>query len=95
MGKGVYEEIYFIDFLTEWIPQRVISTYLNSKARLAIIDTSEPEWLQFLKKMWVGEQGVYNPLYFDGVSLSGKLDSNGLPIYIRTLSSFEKKLRSY
>ncbi|BEM13404.1 radical SAM protein [Serratia marcescens] len=93
--KKINEEIYFIDFLTEWIPQRVISTYLNSKARLAIIDTSEPEWLQFLKKMWVGEQGVYNPLYFDGVSLSGKLDSNGLPIYIRTLSSFEKKLRSY
>lgn len=84
--KTVGEKIYFNDFLSGWIPKKNISTYLNSKARIAILDTNKPEWLSYLQNMWSGKLGIFTPNYFDGIELTDEYDEQGLPIFIRTIS---------
>ena len=88
--KAVGEKLYFNDFLSGWIPKQSISTYLNSKARITILDTSKPEWLSYLQEMWSGKLGVYTPNYFDGVESTSEYDDHGLPIFIRTISKYEE-----
>jgi DNA repair photolyase len=88
--KAVGEKLYFHDFLSGWIPKQSISTYLNSKARITILDTSKPEWLSYLQEMWSGKLGVYTPNYFDGVESTSEYDDYGLPIFIRTVSKYEE-----
>ncbi|MGB0835571.1 MAG: hypothetical protein ACPGR2_13750 [Psychrobium sp.] len=87
-SKSVGEKIYFDDYLSNWIPNKAISTYLNSKARLSIIDTAKPEWLSYLQEMWSGKLGVYNPAYFDGIENTNESDDYGLPVFIRTESQY-------
>ncbi|MEN9532357.1 MAG: hypothetical protein RIQ83_1581 [Pseudomonadota bacterium] len=78
------EKIYFDEFLSRWIPKNAISTYLNSKARLSILNTNQPEWLSYLQEMWLGKLGVYKPDFFDGIDITDDKDVHGLPIFIRT-----------
>ncbi|AZG98303.1 TPA: hypothetical protein ACPUE9_000435 [Proteus mirabilis] len=86
-SKIIGEKLYFSDYLSRWIPEKAISTYLNSKARLSILNTTKPEWLSYLQKMWVGNMGVYRPDYFDGIMKTNEVDEDNLPIYIRTCST--------
>ena len=88
--KPVGEKLHFNDFLSSWIPNKSISTYLNSKARITILDTSKPEWLTYLQEMWSGKLGIFSPNYFDGVELTDEADDEGLPIFIRTTSKYEE-----
>lgn len=93
--KEIGEKIYFKEFSKKWMPYNAISTYLNSKARLDIKNSEGlPEWMHYLRKMWVNEYSIFNPGYFDGVELDTKLDESQLPIYIRKESQFEKILKS-
>ncbi|WP_157705923.1 radical SAM protein [Shewanella bicestrii] len=87
-SKSIGEKLYFEDYLSGWIPNSAISTYLNSKARLSIIDTTKPEWLNYLQEMWTGKLGVYNPEYFDGVQITDEVDSNNLPVFVRAISKY-------
>mgnify|MGYP001944611474 CR=1 FL=1 len=87
--KPIGEKLYFGDFLSGWIPQTAISTYLNSKARLIVSDKTKPEWLNYLQAMWVGDLGVFCPDYFDGIEMTNETDENGLPVFVRTLSKIE------
>jgi DNA repair photolyase len=84
------EEIHFTDYLSSWVPEHAISTYLNSKARIAVQDQTYPNWLGYLFKIWNGQHGQFSPSYFDGVQASEKNDSDGQKIYLRYKSSFEK-----
>lgn len=88
--KAVGEKLHFDDFLSGWIPKQSISTYLNSKARITILDTSKPEWLSYLQEIWSGKLGVFAPNYFDGVEFTNEYDDQGLPIFIRTISKYEE-----
>lgn len=87
-SRSIGEKLYFEDYLSDWIPNSAISTYLNSKARLSIIDTTKPEWLSYLQEMWAGKLGIYNPEYFDGIQMTDEVDSNNLPVFIRTISKY-------
>jgi hypothetical protein len=84
--KSIGERLYFRDFLAGWVPTRAISTYLNSKSRIAVSDSTQPEWLSYLKEMWVGKLGVFSPNYFDGIEITNELDEHGLPVFIKTHS---------
>jgi hypothetical protein len=88
--KSYFEKLTFSDYLYTWIPKKSISTYLNSKARININNNDHPEWLLYLKQMWIGNHGVYSPDYFDGIEKTPNQDENGLPIYLRTISDFER-----
>jgi DNA repair photolyase len=88
--KNYGEKIFFSDYLEGWIPKKAISTYLNSKSRINIMDSDVPEWLHYLKAMWKGELGIYSPNYFDGIETTEDFDEQGLPIYVRAESNFEK-----
>ena len=88
-NKKAGDLIYFKEYLSSWIPEEAVSTYLNSKARIQLIYRDEPEWLQYLKKMWIGELGVYSPNFFDGIEETSVKDEFGLPIFKRTKSDFE------
>lgn len=87
-SKSIVEKLYFEDYLSGWVPNSAISTYLNSKARLSIIDTAQPEWLSYLREMWAGKLGVYNPEYFDGIEKTNEVDNYDLPVFVRTVSKY-------
>lgn len=84
--RSIGERLCFSDFLSGWVPTRAISTYLNSKARIAVSDSTKPEWLSYLKEMWVGKLGVFSPDYFDGIEMTSELDEHGLPVFIKSHS---------
>jgi len=84
--KSIGERLYFSDFLAGWVPTRAISTYLNSKSRIAVSDSTQPEWLSYLQEMWVGKLGVFSPNYFDGIEITNEHDEHGLPVFIKTHS---------
>lgn len=84
--KAIGEKLYFSEFLSGWVPTGAISTYLNSKARIVVSDSTKPEWLSYLKEMWVGKLGVFSPNYFDGIEVTNELDEYGLPVFIRSPS---------
>lgn len=84
--KPIGEKLYFSEFLSGWVPTGAISTYLNSKARIVVSDSSKPEWLSYLKEMWIGKLGVFCPNYFDGIEVTNELDEHGLPVFIRSHS---------
>jgi DNA repair photolyase len=88
--KNALDRLTFSDYLNTWIPKEAISTYLNSKARINICNKDQPDWLLYLKQMWIGKHGVYSPDYFDGIDKTLDQDENGLPIYIRNASDFEQ-----
>lgn len=92
-SKMIGEEIRFDDYFMEWLPVHSISTSLNSKSRLSKPELGLNEWVGYLKKMWIGEYGVFSPEYFDGVEKTNKVDSEGLPIFVRCESEFENLLR--
>jgi hypothetical protein len=92
-SKKCREEIRFSELSDAWIPAKPVGTYFNSKARILIRNLDEPDWLGYLRKMWKGEQGMYAPNFFDGVSTTRLLDETGLPVYRRTRSQFELSLR--
>lgn len=85
--------LHFDEYLNEWIPQHSVSNYFNSKSRIEMKCYGEADWLSYLRKMWIGEQGVFSPDYFDGIANTHERDSNGLPIYRRVESEFEKLLK--
>ncbi|EJU9867213.1 hypothetical protein ACA689_000361 [Vibrio vulnificus] len=87
-SKSIGEKLYFEDYLSGWVPNSAISTYLNSKARLSIIDTAQPEWLSYLREMWAGKLGIYNPEYFDGIEKTNEVDNYDLPVFVRTVSKY-------
>lgn len=91
-GKSIGDKLYFDDFLSGWVPSNAISTYLNSTARIVVSDSKTPEWLNYLKEMWVGNLGVFSPDYFDGVEMTNEFDKHGLPVFIRTSSSIYELL---
>ncbi|WP_152561261.1 SPL family radical SAM protein [Halomonas salina] len=93
--KRIGELIRFSDYLSSWIPSQKISTYLNSKSRVKIISTEQPDWLTYLGEMWKGEHGIYSPDYFDGIEKANVVDELGFPVYVRVKSSFERKYESY
>ncbi|APE00468.1 hypothetical protein BM526_00565 [Alteromonas mediterranea] len=76
--------IFFKDLLQKWIPQRNIETYLNSRARLGYQCVGQRPWESHLRKMWLGLHGLYAPSYFHGVEKTNNVDSEGMPIYIKT-----------
>jgi len=82
------EEIYFSELLNAWIPENSVGTYLNSKSRIQIKVSGQPDWPSYLKRFWQGEDRLYSPDYFDGVKKTGKRDANGLFIYKRVQSEF-------
>ena len=65
--RMLFDRLTFSDYLNTWIPKEAISTYLNSKARINIRNTDQPDWLLYLKQMWIGKHGIYSPDYFDGI----------------------------
>lgn len=94
--KKYGERIYFDEFMSCWLPQNSISTYLNSKARLnkQMMQNNDSEWINYLKKSWLGEYGIYKPSFFDGIVESTQKDKQGLPIYLRCESEFENLYNS-
>jgi len=92
-SASIGSHLKFEEFLSSWMPKYAISTYLNSKARITGTHLTEPEWLEYLKEMWKGNLGIYSPNYFDGICDTGIKDDNGMPIYQRIESSFERCLR--
>lgn len=85
--------ILFNDFYQEWMPKKPVATYLNSAARIPARESGTSDWHRYLERMWVGDYGVYSPGFFDGIEKSTQCDRSGLPIYMRSKSSFETLLR--
>lgn len=83
------EKLYFVDYLSSWIPTKSISTYLNSKSRLAAFRDDIPDWLRYLANMWRGTYGLYAPNFFDGIESTSEQDLYGFPVFIRNPSDFE------
>ncbi len=91
--KKLGQKIKYSDIKNQWVPYSQISPYLNSTARLPSRDKSKPDWPIYLKEMWLSQQGIYTPDYFDGIRSLTEIDEHGLPIYQRATSGFEKILR--
>lgn len=90
--KSDGELIKFDEIINQWHPKLNISRHINSKGRLPTKCFGETEWITYQRKMWLGNHGVFAPDYFDGIIKTDSLDHNGLPIYRRTTSDFEKLL---
>ncbi|VVT01397.1 MULTISPECIES: hypothetical protein [Marinobacter] len=93
-SKQYGDLIYFSDYLSRWIPESSVSTYLNSTARLRSLNFEESQWLQYLREMWLGQYGVFRPDYFDGLEKTKKVDLNGLPVYVKRKSDFVNRLET-
>lgn len=87
------EELLFNHFYTAWMPRKPVSTYLNSRARI-LATGDEENWRSHLRKIWMGEMGLYAPDYFDGIVKTQRNDATGLPIFMRLESDFERGLRN-
>lgn len=78
-------KIIFDDLKSFWQPQKSVTNYLNSKARPKYKCFGASDWETYSRKLWLGVQGVYKPDFFLGVKQTDDIDSEGLPIFIRTL----------
>jgi DNA repair photolyase len=87
-NKNDNDLILFDELLSHWIPNKKISSYLNSKARISIGNHDIPEWIGYLMKIWSGDLGVFKPSFFNGISNTLTLDEFGLPIYKKIKTEF-------
>ncbi|MFC4259073.1 hypothetical protein ACFOZ5_08540 [Marinobacter lacisalsi] len=93
-SKQYGDLIYFSDYLSRWLPESSVSTYLNSTARLKSPNFKENQWLQYLREMWLGRYGVFSPDFFDSIEKTNMTDVNGLPVYVKRKSGFVKSLET-
>lgn len=84
----VGENIAFNVPNSSWAPERDVSPYFNSRARLPRTEEGKRTWSQYLVAMWEGSYGVHSPERFLGVQQVGR-DADGQHIYVRRETEFD------
>jgi hypothetical protein len=67
-------------FADKWKPTGNIGRHFNSTSRFGL-KGDEANWRAFFEHRWRSPTTMFNPTYFDGVSLSADRDAEGEPVY--------------
>jgi len=82
-SKRSSEPLSFSGFADAWIPRYPLTPHLNSNVAIKN-PTGESDWLQYLRRDWNGDAGLYGPKFFYGVNDTGTCDAEGNKIYARS-----------